>query len=149
MKRVIALVLLSIFVLCNTFTIAGNDSMTGQTAKEIHIKTKGEYFCFDEIQPIIKNGRVLVPLQCGIFETFSATTDYDHIYKEVVIRTDTHILTLYTDQLEIYNKGEKCYELDVGPEYRNGQVYVPLRGFMESLGWTVEYDGETNTARIL
>lgn len=142
MKKIIALVLLAVLVVTSSIgTVAAEE-------KVINVDLKGEVFCFGDIQPIIRNGRTLVPLQCGVFEKFSATTEYDHIYKEVVIRTDTHVLTLYTGQFVIFNKGEKCYELDVAAEYINGQVYVPLRGFMESLGRKVEYNGETNTAIV-
>lgn len=142
MKKLIAFAFLSVLVVTSTVgTVAAAE-------KVINVNLKNEVFFFGEIEPIIRNGRTLVPLQCGIFEKFSATTEYDHIYKEVVIRTDSHVLTLYTGQLVIYNKGEKCYELDVTAEYIDGQVYVPLRGFMEAMGRKVEYDGKTNTALV-
>ena len=142
MRKLIALLLLTILVTGSTVgTVAAAE-------KVINIDLKNEAFHFGEIQPVIRNGRTLVPLQCGVFEKFSTTTEYDHIYREVVVRTDSHVLTLYTDQLIIYNKGEKCYELDVGAEHINGQIYVPLRGFMESLGRKVEYNAETNTALV-
>jgi hypothetical protein len=156
MKKLVALTLLAVFTVSSGIvaTAAGKIE-AGKTVPEkpgteisINVNLKNEEFCFGEIKPIIRNGRTLVPLQCGIFERFSATTEYDHIYKEIVIRTDSHVLTLYTDRLVIYNKGERCYELDVHAEYIDGQVYVPLRGFMESMGRKVRYDGETNTAQI-
>ena len=141
MKKLTAL-LLFILVFSSTIgTIAASENV-------INVNLKNEVFCFGEIQPVIRNGRTLVPLQCGIFEKFSATTEYDNIYKEVVIRTDSHVLSLYTDQLIIYDKGVRSYELDVGAEYINGQVYVPLRGFMEAMGRKVEYDGKTNSALV-
>jgi hypothetical protein len=142
MKKLTALLLLAVLV------VAGTVGTAAATEKVINVNLKNEVFCFGEIQPVIRNGRTLVPLQCGVFEKFSATTEYDHIYKEVVIRTNSHILTLYTDQLIIYNKGEAYYELDVSAEYINGQVYVPLRGFMEAMGKKVEYCGKTNTALV-
>ena len=143
MKKTIAVILLStLFAVCNSISTVASER------KSINVKVNQDRFCFGEIQPIIRNGRTLVPLQCGIFEKFSAETEYDHIYKEVVIRTDTQVLTLYTNQFIIYDKGEKCYELDVTAEYINGQVYVPLRGFMEAMGKKVEYDERTNTAKV-
>ena len=142
MKRTIAVILLSaLFAVCNSVGTVASE-------KVINVNVNQDRFCFSKIQPIIRNGRTLVPLQCGIFEKFSAVTEYDHIYKEVVIRTDTQVLTLYTDQFIIYDKGEKIYELDVRAEYINGQVYVPLRGFMEAMGKRVEYDEKTNTAKV-
>lgn len=142
MKRVIALFLLVTFAVCSTVGVNACEK------EDITVMVNDEVFCFGEQQLIVRNGRILVPLQSGIFEKFSATTEYDHIYKEIVIRTETHLLTLYMGQLTILNKGEICYEPDVSPEYKDGLVYVPLRAFMEALGQKVEYDPETNTAKI-
>jgi len=151
MKKLVALTLLAVLTVSSGIVaVAAGKTVSEKPCIEISISVslKNEEFCFGEIKPIIRNGRTLVPLQCGIFERFSATTEYDHIYKEIVIRTDSHVLTLCTDRLVIYNKGERCYELDVHAEYVDGQVYVPLRGFMESMGRKVKYDEETNTARV-
>jgi len=142
MKRAIALFLMVIFVAYSTVGV------NASVDEGITVIVNDEVFCFGEQQLIIRNERILVPLQCGIFEKFSATTEYDHIYKEIVIRTETHLLTLYMDQLVILNKGEICYEPDVNPEYKDGLVYVPLRAFMEALGQKVEYNPLTHTAKI-
>lgn len=142
MKRAVTLFLMIIFVVFSTVGVIASEN------DEITVMVNGEVFSFGEQKIIVKNGRILVPLQCGIFEKVSATTDYDQIYREIVIRTETHLLTLYIDKPVILNKGEKCYEPDVIPEYHNGLVYVPLRAFMEALGRTVEYNDKTNTAKI-
>jgi len=148
MRKVVIMVLLSVLAVCSNVSAASDETPVKPVVAPINVTVNGELFCFGELQPIIKYGRMLVPLKSDLFEKFSATTEYDHIYKEIVIRTHTHILTLYTDQLVIYNKGEKSYLLDVEPMYINEHVYVPLRGFIEVLGMTIEYDGNTNTAKI-
>lgn len=142
MKRVVALLLLAVFIVCSTIGVNACEQ------EEVTVLVKGKVFCFGERQLIVKNGRILVPLQSGIFEIFSAATEYDHIYREIVIRTETHLLTLYMNQPVILNKGEICYEPEVAPIYKDETVYVPLRAFMEALGQTVEYDGATNIAKI-
>jgi len=142
MKRAFILLLTVAFVVSNTIGV------TASVDRTIKIMVKNEVFCFGEQPLIVRDGRLLVPLQSGIFEKFSAVTDYDHIYKEIVVRTETHLLTMYMNQPFILNKGELYGEPDICPEYINGFVYVPLRVFMEALGQTVEYVSETHTAVI-
>jgi hypothetical protein len=142
MKRAIVLLLMVILAVSNTIGV------TASVDKTIKVMADNEVFCFGENQLIVRDGRLLVPLQSGIFEKFSATTDYDHIYKEIVIRTETHLLTMYMNQPFILNKGEIYCEPDIHPEYKDGLVYVPLRAFMEALERKVEYISETHTVVI-
>ena len=92
MRKVVIMVLLSVLAVCSNVSAASDETPVKPVVAPINVTVNGELFCFGELQPIIKYGRMLVPLKSDLFEKFSATTEYDHIYKEIVIRTHTHIL---------------------------------------------------------
>jgi hypothetical protein len=108
----------------------------------------GGQVVFNGEWPIRRDNRVLVPIESWIFTTVGAETAYDIVNREIVIRSDLHILTSYLGDSMWYDNGFTFYESDVSSSFVNGQVYVPLRAVMESLGKTVTFDAKTFSVYI-
>lgn len=98
------------------------------------------------VDPIIQDGRTLVPLR-AIFEALGVNVHWDQHTKIVTgIRDDKTI------KLQIDNKmasiNEKQVELDVPARNINGSTLVPVRFIAESLGAEVKWNQESQTVSI-
>lgn len=100
---------------------------------------------FDQ-NPIIQNGRTLVPLRV-IFETLGAKVKWDQQSQTITAtKGDTTIkITIGSDKL--YKNGKVTW-LDVAAQVVNDRTLVPVRAVSESFGCNVEWDDESNTVII-
>lgn len=105
------------------------------------IRTSGD------VDPVIINGRMLVPLR-QVFEKMGAEVIWDDILKTATCNlNDTSVkVTLNTSIAEI--NGES-FILDASPTVVNDRILVPVRFIAEGLGATVTWREYTKTAEIL
>lgn len=137
MKRFISICFATIlFVTTNVCA----DNKYNNTGIKIHLN---QQFAFKEENIILRNNRVLIKYDCGIFEALGYTTNYDIVNKEVIIKDGKDITTTFLNDYIIYRNGLTSYTADVRSDVINKKVYIPLRGFMESLDASVEWKGET------
>ncbi len=98
-------------------------------------------------EPIIKDGRTLVPMR-KIFETLGATVEWDDKTKTVTAtRGETEIVLQIGSNLLIVN--DRVVELDVPAMIENDRTMVPARAVAESLDCQVDWDGNTRTVMIM
>lgn len=95
-----------------------------------------------ENQPVIEDGRTLVPLR-SIFETFNQTVTWSDYDKSI---TSGQIWLQLNNKTAII--GNKKVTLDVSAKLINDRTYLPLRFIAEALGKEVKYDAEKNIVEI-
>ncbi|MGI5971168.1 MAG: stalk domain-containing protein [Oscillospiraceae bacterium] len=104
---------------------------------------------FDQ-NPIIENGRTLVPLR-AIFEALGASVHWDQETKTVtaVRGKDTVWLTIGSNI--VYLNGEPAYVMDVPAKIveETGRTLVPARAVSEVLGASVTWNDRTSSVVIL
>lgn len=88
-----------------------------------------------EVRPLIRNGRVFVPIRF-IAETYGANVTWDAVTQTatIVIGKDTVVAQVGNKDLKF---NDKPLPLDVSPFVENDRVFLPLRAISEALGKTV------------
>mgnify|MGYP000855193826 CR=1 FL=1 len=106
----------------------------------------GEQLSFADTQPIIKDGRTLVPLR-SIFEAMGATVSWnqDTLTVTAVKGNTKVILPIWSTEPTINGQVKK---LDVPAKIVNGRTLAPLRFVGEAFGGTVKWDQTSETVRI-
>ncbi len=139
--------LLSFFIL--TFIIIQVVAPKGFSAGEVRLLIDGRRIDASP-QPLIKNGRTLVPARL-IFEELGAEVQWNekertvHIAKgnrSVLLRIDSHLVE--------YKVGEKItYGLsDVPPQIYADRTFVPVRLGSNALGVGIGWDGASRTVTV-
>lgn len=113
---------------------------------EVTVTVDGEEVQFKDQDPIIVEGRTLVPVR-GVFEALGAEVEWIAELKQVAISTDDTNITLTLDSSEYFVNGE-AKSLDVPASLINDRTMVPIRAVSESLGCNVEWDDELHTVVI-
>lgn len=109
------------------------------------VLARGRQLKFDT-PPVIKDGRILIPVR-AVSEAFGAQVAWDPDTKTVTVVRGETILTLEIGSFTATVNGEEA-PLDVPSELMNGRTVIPLRFVVESLGLSVEWETETETAVI-
>ncbi|NLX01353.1 MAG: MBL fold metallo-hydrolase [Syntrophomonadaceae bacterium] len=106
----------------------------------------GEQLIFTDAQPILEDGRTLVPLR-SIFESMGATVSWDQDTKTAtaVKGNTTVILPIGSTGPTINGQAKK---LDVPAKIINGRTLAPLRFVGEAFGGTVGWDQASQTITI-
>lgn len=96
--------------------------------------------------PIIKNGRILVPLR-SIFEAMGIAVEWDEINKTVTsVKEDTIVKIQINSDIAFIN--EEPIQIDQPAIIYKNSTYVPLRFVGESFGGNVVWNEDTRTAVI-
>ena len=150
MKKIISLIAAGIMALsCVPATMAETEPT---------IKVDGRMVDFREDQgPVIMNDRLYVPLR-RVLEEMGATVDWNAEKKAVTVKSDNNVivLELIINSTEIKKQTYKTVldveteflTSDVAPVILNDRTLLPIRIVAESIGATVEWDGETKLTTI-
>lgn len=122
----------------------------GQTG----VMIDGEYVQFPDAAPEVAKGRTMAPLR-AVMEALGAEVDYhgnddirctvDGFQYTFAVGSSTVTVTPAAGSDADVPKPEDIV-MDCAPYIKNGRTYVPVRFFAEALGYTVEWDGEFQTA---
>ena len=99
-----------------------------------------------EVDPIITNGRTLVPLR-AIFEALGATVDWDGAKQKVCASRASTLVELIIGSLHPTVNGQD-WPLEVPAQIVNGRTLAPLRFVAEAFGSQVTWDENTQTVSI-
>ena len=108
-------------------------------AQDVIVYLNNERMVFDQ-NPIIENGRTLVPLR-GIFEGLGAKVEWDGETQEIIGTMEEKEVILTIGDTRATINGQP-FTLDVPAKIENGRTLVPLRFISESLGTEVKWDGD-------
>lgn len=142
MKKFIALVtpLLVIAMLMHTMLF------TAFADTNIRVTVDGEEITFGTQQPVIINGRTLVPAR-GVFERlgFEPTWDGETNTATLTRHDYTVVITIGSD---VFTTNGTEHTLEVYAQTINGSTMLPLRAVLESVGYAVAWDDATDTVLI-
>lgn len=99
-----------------------------------------------DAQPVIENGRTLVPLRV-IFELLGAEVEWNEKTRVVTAQKQGVIIDLTIDSDKAYINGKEV-TIDVPAKIINNRTYVPVRFVSESMGASVNWDNDTKTVII-
>ncbi len=115
------------------------------TYQDIQVELDGEIVEFD-VQPILTNGRVLVPFR-KIFEELGLRVDWNNELKIASAYNEDDTLAIKADSGFASINGE-MFDLDVPAGIRDGRMLVPLRFISESFQNQVDWDETNGMVRI-
>lgn len=122
--------------------IGGSFDIIVLPAGQPNILINGNPVMFSDQRPIIKNSRVLVPVR-DVFEYMDFAVDWDSDMRQAILHNDEFTVVI-TENSNTFTANEKFYNFDVPVQIINGRMMVPIRAVLESVGCTVDWDGERN-----
>jgi len=140
-KRLLSFVVVAVLLFtCIVFieTTAADNNIT--------VIIDGQTVEFEGQQPVMVDGRVLVPVR-GVFEMMGFEVDWDRETRTAVIENEGYIIRIVIGQAVFYTN-ETIYELDVPAQIIGGSTMVPLRFPLESVGYYLDWVGSTRTVLI-
>lgn len=129
-------------LLCVLLCVAalGLISPTGVLAANITVSLDGEVIDLGGAEPVLVQGRVLVPLR-SIFEKMDAQVNWNSSLKQVEVQKGSNRVRLPLQGQEAYINGV-AYGIDLLPRLEGGRTLVPLRFISQALGANVDWDKE-------
>lgn len=113
----------------------------------IQVLVDGKAVQFPNQQPVIVDGRTLVPIR-AIAEAIGCKVDWDAEYNRVIITKNNDTMLLWINSTRYWVNGT-YYETDVAPQIINGSTMVPIRFLGEAFGFTVDYEsGDVQTIKL-
>ncbi|MCL2578313.1 MAG: stalk domain-containing protein [Defluviitaleaceae bacterium] len=104
---------------------------------EVQVTVDGEYVEFQDQDPVIIDGRTLVPVR-GVFEALGFEVGWDSTSRTVLMWRADYFLQIRIDQYIFTTNGEE-FELDVPAQIINGRTLVPIRFPLESIGVFIDW----------
>ena len=121
---------------------AGNAFASG-----ISVKLNDENVEFSNQQPVIVEGRTLIPLR-GVFEKLGYEIIWDGETKSAEFYKDGNSVKITVNSPTFVVDGDMVFELDVPAQIINGSMMLPLRAVGEATGLEVNWDGATKTVSL-
>lgn len=135
MKRIIALALASVMTLTSVY------------AGDITVTLNDEKIEFTNQQPVISEGRTLIPLR-GVFEKLGYTVDWDNNTKTATLSDKEKSIAVTANSGTMAINGNNNISLDVPAQIINGSMMLPLRAVGEASGLSIEWDNDSKTVII-
>ncbi len=131
MKRSIAFLLAAVMMVGNVY------------AKDITVTLNDEEVNFDAQQPVIVEGRTLIPLR-GVFEKLGYTVVWDGNTKTATLSNKEKSIDV-TANSSTMTVNKDTVSLDVPAQIINGSMMLPLRAVGEASGLDVEWNSDSKT----
>ncbi len=134
MKRFIAAVL------------AASVMTTSVFASEITVVLDGSQVEFSSQEPVIENGRTLIPLR-GVFEKLGYEISWDAETKTAEFKNSENVICI-TAGADSFTINGGSVDLDVPAGIINGSMMLPLRAVGEAAGISVDWNSSTKTVTL-
>lgn len=115
------------------------------SSNDISVEIDGSKTKFEQ-QPVIYNGRTLVPMR-KIFETLGAKVEWDDEMKSATGTTGDKVIKVTVGSNVMYVNGNPII-LDTSPIIMSERTLVPIRAVAEGLDCNVDWIPDTNTVVI-
>ncbi len=106
-------------------------STMAMAQEAITVTVDGNNVVFTDVQPIMRAGRVFVPIR-GVFEYMKADVKWDNVNRSVVAKRGEDTITIPLGGNKAILNGQEVVLNDI-PFMERGRVLVPLRFLSESL----------------
>ena len=130
--------------------IAGSKVLNGSIVigadNPIMVEVDSKRVSFIGQQPIIKDGRTLVPVR-GVFEVLGYAVEWDQTTNTAILSNDTNIVII-TVGSHVFITNGTSHSLDVPAQIINNRTMLPLRAVLESVGCTVSWDSGRNAVIV-
>lgn len=120
-------------------------SVVAAASQPIRVTVNRQALVMDT-QPVMRNGRTLVPLR-AIFEALGAAVEWEASTRTITGRGNDRTIILQIDN-PAARVNNNSLTLDVPPAVIGGRTMVPTRFIAESLGARVNWDGQTRTVVV-
>lgn len=115
--------------------------------KTITGKKEGSEFSVElDVAPVVINGTTFIPLR-GLLEKMGASVSWEQETRDITVKKGNNVF-LFTIGDERYYANNARYNLAVAPFIQNDRTFLPLRVISEKLGYSVDWDGETQSITI-
>ena len=158
MKKILTIFSILIFTLCLSLNVfASSDwvnlkltydgKVHNYSAQKIHITIDSKPIENFNMEPVIIEGRTLVPIR-DIFEEMDAEILWNEQNKEATIKKDNNTVTFKIDSNEAIKNNVDIIKLDVPAKIINDYTMVPIRAISDSIGYSVDWDNNIRTVII-
>ena len=113
----------------------------------IHVTIDGRRVDFDGQNPVIEDGRVLVPVR-GVFEQLGFVVSWDGGTRQVTLTNDDYMISL-TIGSALFTVNGANHVSDVPAQIIGGRTMLPIRAVLESAGYGLDWDEASRTVLIL
>lgn len=114
----------------------------------VSVFVNGQQIFFPDVEPVIVQGRTLVPIRFIVESPFfNATISYNSTTRQIAIQKGDIQILLWPYSRNVIVNGV-TRNLDVAPIIKQGRTLVPLRFLIEALGATVIWDGAARRVLI-
>ena len=113
----------------------------------ISVTINGVAVEFEGQPPIIVDSRTLVPVR-AVFEALGFYVGWDPDTQTATLTSDSHVVVISIGSAIFTTNGEEMPPLDVYAQIIGGSTMLPIRAVLESVGYEVDWDDETNTVLI-
>ncbi len=126
--------------------LAASIMTTNVCAAEITVTLDGDEVIFQSTEPVIENGRTLIPLR-GVFEQLGYEISWDGNTKTAVFQNEGNTIEITANSDTFIMNGE-AVALDVPVSIIGGSMMLPLRAVGEAAGLVVNWDPDTKTVSL-
>ncbi|MBR1738489.1 MAG: hypothetical protein IJ736_16035 [Firmicutes bacterium] len=116
-------------------------------AQGISVNLNGENIEFTNQEPVIEDGRTLVPLR-GVFDKMGYSVDWIAETKTAQLSKNGVNISVMIGEDCIYKDGEEI-KIDVPAKIINGSTMIPLRAVADAGGVEILWDDATKTVAIV
>ncbi len=109
-------------------------------------RIKVDFSKYDNVLPIIEDDFTLIPLR-AVAEALNCNVDFDDATKTVTITSEDKVITLVLNA-KTAKVNDKEVALDKEAKVINDRTMVPARFISESLGYEVDWDGDSKSVII-
>ena len=124
----------------------GFGTMTAFARDGISVTIDGTRVVFPDQQPVIVNGRTLIPAG-GVFEQLGFTTSWDGSTQQVTIANDNYTVVLQIGSALFTVNGARHY-LDVPAQIIGGRTMLPIAPVLRGVGFYVDWIAATSTVVV-
>jgi len=103
---------------------------------QIEIYYNNQMLTYEDQEPIIKDGRTLIPVRT--VESLGFEVAWNGEEKSVVVTNDVNTLKFYLASHYVYSE-DQIYVMDVEADLVNGRTMIPLRFLVEGFGKSINY----------
>lgn len=158
MKKILTIFSVLIFTLCLSLNVFASDywvnlkliydgKVHNYSAQKIHITIDSKPIENFNMEPVIIDGRTLVPIR-DIFEEMDAEILWNEQSKEATIKKDNNKVTFKIDSNQAIKNNVEIVKLDVPAKIINDYTMVPIRAISDSIGYSVDWDNNIRTIII-
>jgi len=112
----------------------------------ISVTVDGRRVNFESQPPVNVDGRVLVPVR-GVFEALGFDVSWNPDTRQATLARASDVIIITIDSVTFTTNGIN-HTLDVPAQIFNGSIMLPIRAVIESVGYNLDWEGETQTVVI-